>query len=242
MVSSLAGSDGPQAAVIHCAGGKIGNFGEDSRQGKKSGESLNNDRGPNVSETEDQLLAQAASGERGAQSALFETYRTAAYAVAMRITGRREDALDVVQDAFIKVFAQLRQRKSGSSFRAWLLRIVANQAIDLTRSRRVRRTISIHQHRDDEGGSAPELPARDERSNADDSELRRRLENAIQSLPIEQRAAFSLYASGALSYGEIATILDVPLGTVMSRLHHARKKLHGLLADLAPRTARRDEP
>ena len=73
------------------------------------------------------------------------------------------------------------------------------------------------------------------------SELGERLHRAIESLPPDQRAVFALYASGEMTYGEIAEVVGVPLGTVMSRIYHARRKLHEMLPDLAPREAERSK-
>jgi RNA polymerase sigma-70 factor (ECF subfamily) len=68
------------------------------------------------------------------------------------------------------------------------------------------------------------------------------LQRAVESLPPEQRAVFALYATGEMTYGQIAEAVGVPIGTVMSRLYHARRRLHGFLEDLAPSgTARKKE-
>jgi RNA polymerase sigma-70 factor (ECF subfamily) len=72
-------------------------------------------------------------------------------------------------------------------------------------------------------------------------ELADRLETAVESLPPEQRAVFALYATGEMTYGQIAEVVGIPIGTVMSRLYHARRRLHQLLEDLAPRGATVDE-
>lgn len=201
----------------------------------------------------------AASGDRDARQALFERHRDAAYRVALRITGRDEDALDVVQDAFIKAFGRLdgfRGRAVGlepapgsatvssdaspaempvSSFKTWLLRIVTNRALDALRARKVRLAVSIDGF--DENGALDVVPAAREDPPGSDVERRELadvLQRAIEALPPDQKSVFSLYASGDLTYGQIAEVVGIPVGTVMSRIFHARRRLHERLADFAP--------
>ncbi len=156
--------------------------------------------------------------------------------MALRITGRHEDALDVVQDSFIKAFDSLAGFSGAeSSFRTWFLRLVTNRALDLLRSRRVRRAEPIEA---DNGEERPRgLTLMDERGAAIDAGLERaelgeQLRRALESLPLEQRTAFALYATGELTYQDIADATGVPIGTVMSRLFHARKRLQAMLKDL----------
>ncbi len=191
-----------------------------------------------VQTTEVRLVDQAAKGDRDARRRLFELHREAAFRVALRITGRQEDALDVVQDSFIRAFERLAEFQRGAQFRTWLLRIVSNRALDVLRTRRVRLAVTLDGEDDETRlqiadrwvDNAPD--ARLERS-----ELAKRLRGAIESLPADQRAVFALYASGDLTYGEIAEVLGIPIGTVMSRLYHARRRLHAELSDLAPHSS-----
>jgi RNA polymerase sigma-70 factor (ECF subfamily) len=180
------------------------------------------------------LVDQAAAGDREARRALFERFRDIAYRVALRVTGRNEDALDVVQDSFIRAFERLGAFQHESGFQTWLLRIVSNRALDVLRARKVRLAVPLDA--DDE--SRPELAVagREDRPGheLEQRELGDRLRRAIESLPPEQRAAFALYGSGELTYAQIAEVLGIPIGTVMSRLYHARRRLHELLPDLAP--------
>lgn len=191
-----------------------------------------------VDPSELRLVDQAAGGDRDAQRRLFELHRDAAFHVALRITGRREDALDVVQDGFIRAFERLNEFQRGAQFRTWLLRIVSNRALDILRARKVRLAIPLDGE-DDEGRVQLEdrrgevAPAAD----LERAELAERLRQAIESLPADQRAVFALYATGDLTYGQIAEVLGIPIGTVMSRLYHARRRLHEQLSDLAPHAA-----
>lgn len=184
------------------------------------------------------LVEAAAGGERDAWRDLFERHRGAAYQVALRITGRNEDALDVVQDSFIKAFERLADFQRESGFKTWLLRIITNRALDLLRSRKVRLAVPLD--RDDEE-SSPQPAANEEFERPgrqlEQRELADRLHGALEALPPEQRAVIALYGAGDMTYGQIAEVLGIPAGTVMSRLYHARRRLKETLADLAPADA-----
>lgn len=197
--------------------------------------------GEHVRELELRLVEKAASGDGDSRRELFERYRQAAYFVAMRVTGNEQDALDVVQDAFIKAFTGLDKFEGGASFKTWLLRIVTNRALDLLRSRNVRKAVSLD---DDEQGT-PRLVEAGGRDRPTDNLERReaadRVRQAIDSLPPAQRAVLALYVEGDVTYGQISEILGVPMGTVMSRIHHARRSLREMLPDLAGKTARRSD-
>lgn len=189
----------------------------------------------NVQTAELRLVDAAAAGDREARRELFERYRTPAFQVACRITGRSEDALDVVQDSFIKAFESLGGFQRDAGFKTWLLRIVVNRALDMLRARRVRLAASLHD--DGESGAAPEPAAAGEEDpgqRLERQEIAQRVGAAVEELPPDQRAVFSLYAGGEMTYGQIAEVLGVPIGTVMSRLYHARLKLKSRLADLDP--------
>jgi RNA polymerase sigma-70 factor (ECF subfamily) len=188
-----------------------------------------------VDTSELRLVDRAAAGDREAQRKLFERYRDAAYRVAFRITGRQADALDVVQDGFIRAFERLSGFQREAGFKTWLLRIVTNRALDLLRARKVRLAIPLDG--DDEAG--PVATVADHAVPPPGEPLERRelaqqLEQAVDRLPPQQRAVFALYASGDMTYGQIADALGIPVGTVMSRLYHARQRLQATLADLAP--------
>lgn len=203
-------------------------------RGRNLADTVNKAALPIVDTLELRLVERAAAGEHQARRELFERHREAAYRVALRVTGRHEDALDVVQDSFIRAFGRLDEFQHGSSFRTWLLRIVTNRALDVLRARRVRLAVPLDADEDEPvavvaAGEAQPGQALEQR------ELAARLRAAIESLPPDQRAVFALYAAGELTYGQIAETLGIPVGTVMSRLYHARRRLHQMLADLAPR-------
>jgi RNA polymerase sigma-70 factor (ECF subfamily) len=180
--------------------------------------------------SDDQLLERYSRGERAALDDLFRRHRDMAYRVAYRLLGNPEDALDAVQEAFVKVLTHVTGFQGRSSFKTWLLRVVSNAALDLGRQRGRRDVL----HRE-------ELPADAERdppaANPEPSfeleraDLRRVLTDALAQLPEAQRRTFVLHVEGGLSYREVADVLEISIGTVMSRLFYTRQKLRAILAD-----------
>jgi RNA polymerase sigma-70 factor (ECF subfamily) len=183
---------------------------------------------PPAAPTDAALLDRFAAGDRGALDEIFRRYRTVAYRVAYRLLGREADALDAVQDGFIKALTNLGRFRGHSSFKTWLLRIVSNASLDVGRQRQR-----------DGWNSKPPTPPPD-RAGDDDptpdatlvrADLRRRIDAALGKLPPAQRQTFVLHVDGGLSYREVADALGISIGTVMSRLFYARQKLKTLLAD-----------
>ena len=183
---------------------------------------------------DDDLLARYARGERTALDELFRRYRETSYRVAYRLLGRPEDALDAVQDGFIKALTHLHGFERRSSFKTWLLRVVSNAALDLGRQRRRRenRADAMAAGATEASLAAPEHadPARE----AEEADLRESLTVALRQLPDAQRRAFVLHVDGGLTYREVAEAMETSIGTVMSRLFYARQKLKGLLSARVP--------
>jgi RNA polymerase sigma-70 factor, ECF subfamily len=185
---------------------------------------------PTPPERDDLLVARAARGDRPALDELFARYRDPAYRVAYRLLGNAEDALDAVQDGFIKALTHLGRFEGRCSFKTWLLRVVSNAALDLGRQRRRRDELSaaVTERAVLDGGVTPDHldPGRE----AEESDLRRALAEALRELPEAQRRTFVLHVDGGLSYREVAEAMGISIGTVMSRLFYARQKLKGMLA------------
>jgi len=182
-----------------------------------------------VASEDARLVGAARDGDREAFARLFEKYRGPAYHIAYRLMSRRADALDVVQEAFTKAFAALESFRGGASFKTWFFRIVTNCSLDLRRSRSVRRAASL-----DAEAAAP-LPSN--RSDADEPhhvaerhELKARIDDALAAIPETNRTAFVLFAIEGISYKDIAEILNISIGTVMSRIFYARQKLQRILS------------
>jgi RNA polymerase sigma-70 factor (ECF subfamily) len=180
--------------------------------------------------TDAALLERFAAGNRAALDDLFRRYRAVAYRVAYRLLGREADALDAVQDAFVKVLTHLDRFRGHSSFKTWLLRIVSNAALDVGRHRRrdARTPQGPREETPDRFGPADLPPPDAELGRAD---LRGKIDAALARLPDTQRQTFVLHVDGGLSYREVAESLRISIGTVMSRLFYARQKLKMLLAD-----------
>lgn len=178
------------------------------------------------------LVDRARAGDRPALEELFRRHSGVAFRVAVRLLGQEHDARDAVQDAMIKVMTHLDAFDGRSGFRTWLLRVVTNAALDSGRRRR-RRPITGLGRGDEGDGGDPGLP---EPSCDDDPTLglRRRdldatLRAALDRISPANREAFVLSAEAGCSYKEIAAIQGIPIGTVMSRINQARKKLQAQL-------------
>jgi RNA polymerase sigma-70 factor, ECF subfamily len=185
---------------------------------------------PTPPDGDDLLVARAARGDRPALDELFRRYRDPAYRVAYRLLGNGEDALDAVQDGFVKALNHIGAFERRSSFKTWLLRVVSNAALDLGRQRRRRDELSaaVTERVALDGGTTPDHldPGRE----AEEADLRRALAEALVQLPEAQRRTFVLHVDGGLSYREVADVMGISIGTVMSRLFYARQKLKGMLA------------
>jgi len=158
------------------------------------------------------------------------------YAAALRYTKNPEDARDLVQDTYLKAFNSFHQFEEGTNLRAWLYRVLTTTFINTYRKDQRRPQLSAGEledwqlakaqsHTSDLGKSA-EAEALE---NLPDSDIKR----ALQEIPEEFRIAVYLADVEGFSYKEIADIVDVPAGTVMSRLHRGRKQLREKLADYA---------
>jgi RNA polymerase sigma-70 factor, ECF subfamily len=159
------------------------------------------------------------------------------YRVARRLVGTREEAEDLMQDAYARAFRSWRQYQPGTNLRAWLLRILTNLNIDRgRRQQRTPQTTSIDEAGDYFLYNKLEAAAPDE--NPDEEQVIERLsqDNVVEALadvPHDFRDVVVLVDIGDFSYADAAQILDIPVGTVMSRLHRGRRILKKSLADRA---------
>ncbi|HKB42277.1 MAG TPA: RNA polymerase sigma factor [Gemmataceae bacterium] len=184
-----------------------------------------------VSELDDDcLLRRFAEGKREALEELFRRSRSAAYRVAYRLLGNEADALDAVQEGFVKALTHLTGFQRRSSFKTWLLRVVSNAALDLGRQRGRREAVSLEAAEIRDADLALLLVPDESSAQLDRVELRRLLDQALQTLSEPQQQTFVLHAEAGLSYREVAEVMDISIGTVMSRLYYARQKLRSYLA------------
>ena len=179
--------------------------------------------------SDDALIKRAVVGDRESLEELFGRYRLVAYRVAHRLLGNEADALDAVQDAFVKALLHLPSFQGRSSFKTWMLRVVSNAALDLGRQRGRRETLSMDAlgptYREECEPLVHPEPSRE----LDRQDLRGKLNEALAQLPVAQRQTFVLHAEAELSYREVAETLGISIGTVMSRLYYARQRLRTLL-------------
>lgn len=179
--------------------------------------------------SDEALLKKAGAGEREALEELFGRYRALAYRVAHRLLGNEADALDAVQEAFVKALVHLPSFQGRSSFKTWMLRVVSNASLDLGRQRGRRETLSMDalgpKYREECEPLIHPNPAYE----LERQDLRQKLNEALAQLPAAQRQTFVLHAEAELSYREVAATLGISIGTVMSRLYYARQRLRLLL-------------
>jgi RNA polymerase sigma-70 factor (ECF subfamily) len=176
--------------------------------------------------TDEELMALVVRRQEAALGAIYDRYIRLVYAVALRITGDRETAEEVVQDVFQNVWQAAGSFQPGvGSFAAWLLGIARHRAIDATRSKR-ERARAREQTIDDFRPAAEESSLERE---VDQRLLRDSVRTALDTLPANQRQAIELAYYGGLTRAEIAERLNEPLGTVKTRLRLGLLKLRDLL-------------
>jgi RNA polymerase sigma-70 factor, ECF subfamily len=180
---------------------------------------------------DEELIRAALGGDDGAYGALVERYKGRAYGVAVGIVGDGDDAMDVVQESFVKAYFNLKDFRFGSNFYTWFYRLLVNLAID--RWRKSSRSAEV---RFDESWLSGDVsppgsfayPKTPEEI-LEQRELGEALQRAIMGLPEYHRAVILLREVEGMAYEEIAKALGCSVGTVMSRLHYARGKLRNVL-------------
>ncbi len=170
-------------------------------------------------------IARFLGGETAGFEALARRYQRRAYAVALGLCGSHDDAMDATQKAMLRAMHALPRFRAGEPFFPWLYRIVRNCALNQRRDQR--RHLGQTPLEWVDATDARPSPLEE----AAGAELKGRLWAAVTALPLEQRETFLLYTFQGLKYREIAETLGVPIGTVMSRLHGARRQLRRALAE-----------
>jgi RNA polymerase sigma-70 factor (ECF subfamily) len=181
----------------------------------------------NEPDTEREWIARAQAGDKAAYGHLVQRYQRLVVSVAYRHGLDLAEAEDVAQETFVKAWLALpRYRGSAGSLRAWLCRIAINVAIDTHRRSRPTQDLD-EQMLDSDSNPADQAEA--------DARIRV-VRRALAQLPSASRAALILREYEGLSYAEIAVALDIPQGTVMSRLNYARSRLRALLIETGEAT------
>jgi RNA polymerase sigma-70 factor (ECF subfamily) len=190
---------------------------------------------PEDREIDAELVRRAQTGDHAAFRQLFDRYHKRVYAVAFGVLKNRHDALDCVQEGFVKVHRHLPNFQGSSSFYTWLYRIVMNLAIDQLRRRKTAKPVEFDETRrrdsQEPGDDAIVSRLLDEnpRKAVIRRELLERVQAALAELPEYHRQVILLREIEGMSYEEMAEALEVPKGTIMSRLFHARKKMQEAL-------------
>lgn len=186
---------------------------------------------PGVKEEDIQLIAEARQGSERAFRALMDKYQRPVFSICLRMVRNRDEAEDLAQESFIKVFAMLERYNSSYAFSSWLFKITSNLCIDFLRKRKIE-TFAMDEPIDVERGEIQrqyEAPDLDPEQELMKNEKMRRLSTAIDRLPAHYRIMLILRHQENLSYEEIAESLDIPLGTVKARIHRAREMLKSSL-------------
>ena len=175
------------------------------------------------------LIAECLGGRRDSFGELVSRYQARLYNAAIRLADTPEDAADVVQDAFLNAYQSLRSFKGDAEFFTWLYRIAFNTAISLKRKKKA--VLRLEWGPDDKGGLEPadESAYSQPGSHLERTEEDGILQAALNRLSPEHRAVLVLKEIEGQKYEDIAVILDVPIGTIRSRLHRARLELRDLL-------------
>lgn len=183
--------------------------------------------------TDEDLVRDTLAGDHDAYGDLVGRYQGRLVNYLYRMVQNRDEAHDVAQEVFIKVYQALDRFDPRYRFSTWLFRVGKNAAIDRIRKRRLK-LVSLHrQDDDDEEGRDWELPSPDRGPYREVRNLERgeAIQEAIADLPDEYRELISLRHFGELSYDEIARLKDMPLGTVKNKLFRGRQMLKESLAD-----------
>ena len=171
---------------------------------------------------DEQLIQQSLSGDRSAYEKLVLKYQDRLFNAMVHVAGGPDDALDVVQEAFLQAYLRLSTFRQTSKFYTWLYRIAFNLSLGI---RRKRKPVSSSDGFAAEYGSEPVGNLLDPLEKVGNDEMSQILWGAIDRLHEDYRSAIVLREIEGCSYEEISQILDLPVGTVRSRLHRARNIL-----------------
>lgn len=184
-----------------------------------------------MTQTERELVSRARTGDTAAFEQLMLDSQDRVYTLCLRMTGNREDALDLAQETFFNAWRGLSSFQGNSSFSTWVYRLASNACIDFLRKRKRRQQGESPHSLDDEEAPLPE-PA-DPRGSPEEElerrELRRAVERGLQALPDHHRQVLIMRELSGMSYQEIGAVLDLDLGTVKSRIARARLALKNFL-------------
>jgi RNA polymerase sigma-70 factor (ECF subfamily) len=174
---------------------------------------------PEASDRDEDLVRRFLTGDRGAFAVLVERHERRVFNIALRMTGREEDARDATQDAFLTALRKLSSFRGEAAFTTWLHRVTVNACYDLLRKRR---RAPLLDHASDDRPEPEPPPAPD---HADRTALSVDVQRALLQVPLDYRAVMILHDVQDLPQEEVSAILGIPIGTVKSRLHRGRISL-----------------
>ena len=184
--------------------------------------------------SDEELVGAAKSGDLTAFEELVSRHRDKIFARALSMMRNEEEAIDLSQEAWVKSWQRLQQFQGDASFGTWVTRIVINLCLDALRRRKRQRTESIEEMDEETGGVERQMPVVtvNPTERMERAELRQRIDQALGQLSHEHRTVLILHEFEELEYKEIAAIMGCSIGTVMSRLFYARRKMAALLGNL----------
>ncbi len=185
-----------------------------------------------MNDLEQKLLKNAQKGDIEAFEKLIEKHQKMVYNIAFRMMGNREDAYDMSQEVFIRVFNAIGRFKGNAAFSTWIYRITKNVCLDEHRKRKNKNTLSIDKELEGEQGSI-QRQLRDDSPSPEEifekKAMKKTIQEAINNLPDQHKIVIILRDIKGFSYQEIAKIIECPEGTVKSRINRARKALKDIL-------------
>ena len=186
------------------------------------------------SATDETLVRGAQKGDMLAFEELVARHRDRLYARAFSMMRNEDEAIDLSQEAWVKGWQRLKQFQGEASFLTWMTRIVINLCLDQLRRQKRLRTDSIEQLDEESGGVERQMPTVtvNPTEGLERAELRGRIDKALQQLSYAHRTVLVLHEFEGLEYKEVAKRMGCSIGTVMSRLFYARRRMAGLLAGL----------
>lgn len=236
----LAGEEGDppaEAAEVDAAGPDLAFLDRDPvarKVNSPSDEASNREARRREAEEDRELIVRAQNGDGKAFRKLVERHQRRAYAIALGLVRDSNDAHEIVQEAFLRVYRGLHSFQGGSSFFTWLYRIVTNLAIDLIRKPGRKDAELVDGQKVDEDTEFPlvsRIDGADPINVLRRREIAARIQAALDALPAIHRGVILMREVEGMSYEEMAQAMNVSKGTIMSRLFHARQKLQRALAD-----------
>ncbi|MCI0533722.1 MAG: sigma-70 family RNA polymerase sigma factor [Verrucomicrobiales bacterium] len=191
-------------------------------------------QGDDTGKADEALVRAGQKGDMAAFEELVARHRDKVYARAFSMMRNEDAAIDLSQEAWVKAWQRLHQFQGEASFLTWMTRIVINLCLDQLRKQKRLRAESIEKLDEDLGGVERQMPiiTPNPTERLERAELRQRIDRALSQLSYEHRTVLVLHEFQELEYKEIAKRMECSIGTVMSRLFYARRKMAVLLASL----------